>query len=67
MSHNHDYQMERGIWMIVIIPAILAFIFGAWVFYNILIDVSGQGFVNGNSGGNIPSNCFDGCQKVPPP
>jgi hypothetical protein len=32
--------MARGIWMLLILPAIIAFIFGIWVFYNVVIDVS---------------------------
>lgn len=32
--------MARGIWVVLIIPAIVALIFGAWVLYSIMIDVS---------------------------
>lgn len=36
--------MASGIWIVLVIPAILAFIFGVWVFYNMLADVSERGF-----------------------
>lgn len=32
--------MARGIWILLVIPAIVAFIFGVWVLYSIIIDVS---------------------------
>jgi hypothetical protein len=32
--------MASGIWVVLVIPAILAFIFGAWVLYSIIADVS---------------------------
>jgi len=32
--------MARGIWVVLIIPAIVALIFGVWVLYSIIIDVS---------------------------
>ena len=32
--------MVRGIWVVLIIPAIVALIFGVWVLYSIIIDVS---------------------------
>jgi hypothetical protein len=32
--------MAGGIWVVLVIPAIIAFIFGAWVFYSMVIDVS---------------------------
>jgi hypothetical protein len=34
--------MLEGIWAVVIIPAILAFIFGTWVMYNVMVDVSNR-------------------------
>lgn len=27
-------------WVVLVIPAIIAFVFGAWVFYSIMVDVS---------------------------
>ena len=33
-------SMVSGIWMLLVIPAIIAFVFGIWVFYNVVIDVS---------------------------
>jgi hypothetical protein len=36
--------MASGIWIVLVIPAVLAFIFGVWVFYNVLADVSERGF-----------------------
>jgi len=32
--------MASGIWVVLGIPALVAFIFGAWVLYNIIVDVS---------------------------
>ena len=32
--------MASGIWVVLVIPAILAFIFGVWVLYNMIADVS---------------------------
>ena len=31
--------MARGIWMLLVIPAIIAFVFGIWVFYSVLVDM----------------------------
>jgi len=33
-------QMAAGIWVLVVIPAIIAFVFGVWVLYSIMLDVS---------------------------
>jgi hypothetical protein len=32
--------MASGIWMLLVIPAIISFVFGIWVFYSVVIDVS---------------------------
>jgi hypothetical protein len=32
--------MASGIWVVLVIPAIIAFVFGAWVLYGMIIDVS---------------------------
>ena len=32
--------MAIGIWVILVIPAIVTFVFGIWVLYNIMVDVS---------------------------
>jgi hypothetical protein len=32
--------MSSGILMLLVIPAVIAFIFGIWVFYSMVIDVS---------------------------
>lgn len=32
--------MASGIWVVLVIPAIIAFVFGAWVLYGMMIDVS---------------------------
>jgi hypothetical protein len=32
-------SMASGILMLLVIPAIIAFVFGIWVFYSVLIDV----------------------------
>ncbi len=33
-------SMASGILMLLVIPAIIAFVFGIWVFYSVIIDVS---------------------------
>jgi hypothetical protein len=32
--------MASGMWVVLVIPAIIAFLFGAWVLYSIMVDVS---------------------------
>ncbi|HEX7031857.1 MAG TPA: hypothetical protein VF172_02545 [Nitrososphaera sp.] len=32
--------MAGGIWVLLVIPAIIALIFGVWVMYSIMVDVS---------------------------
>jgi hypothetical protein len=32
--------MASGMWVVLVIPAIIAFVFGAWVLYGMIIDVS---------------------------
>ena len=32
--------MASGMWVVLVIPAIIAFVFGAWVLYGMMIDVS---------------------------
>ena len=32
-------SVASGILMLLVIPAIIAFVFGIWVFYSVLIDV----------------------------
>jgi hypothetical protein len=32
-------SMASGILMLLVIPAIIAFLFGIWVFYSVLIDI----------------------------
>jgi len=32
--------MASGIWVVLVIPAIIAFVFGAWVLYSVMVDVS---------------------------
>ncbi|MFL6493253.1 MAG: hypothetical protein ACJ70N_00445 [Nitrososphaera sp.] len=33
-------SMASGILMLLVIPAIIAFVFGIWVFYSVMVDVS---------------------------
>jgi hypothetical protein len=33
-------SMASGIWMLLVVPAIISFVFGIWVFYSVVIDVS---------------------------
>ena len=39
-SNNTILSMASGILMLLVIPAIIAFVFGIWVFYSVVIDVS---------------------------
>ncbi len=32
--------MASGILMLLVIPALIAFVFGIWVFYSVIVDVS---------------------------
>ena len=32
--------MASGMWVVLVIPAIIAFVFGAWVLYSVMVDVS---------------------------
>ena len=32
--------MISGVWMLLVIPAIIAFVFGIWVFYSMVADMS---------------------------
>ena len=32
--------MARGLWVIMVIPAVIAFAFGLWVLYGMIVDVS---------------------------
>lgn len=34
--------MAAGLWVLLVIPAIVAFVFCAWVLYSMIIDVSGR-------------------------
>ena len=52
--------MIGGMWLVLIIPAIVAFIFGAWVFYNMVLDVSER-----YTGHNGLTRCIEGCQVTP--
>lgn len=38
--NNTILSMASGILMLLVIPAIIAFVFGIWVFYSVIIDVS---------------------------
>jgi len=49
--------MASGVWVVLVIPAIIAFIFGVWVFYNMVVDVTERGY-------SITS-CIEGCQRPP--
>jgi len=52
--------MAVGIWFVLVIHAIIAFLFEVWVFYNMVVDVSkhdmGYGGLN---------NCVEGCLVTP--
>ncbi|MEM3094286.1 MAG: hypothetical protein QXX64_01480 [Nitrososphaera sp.] len=50
-----------GMWLLLVIPAIVAFAFGAWVFYSMVIDVSER-----DTGDAALSRCVEGCAAPPP-
>jgi hypothetical protein len=52
--------MEGGMWLVLVIPAIIAFVFGVWVFYNMVVDVSER-----DTGYSGLSHCVEGCQRTP--
>jgi|GEM_PF-2617857 hypothetical protein len=49
--------MSDALWELVLIPAILAFIFSAWVVYNILADVSNRNIDNAAPATECRVNC----------
>jgi hypothetical protein len=49
--------MTGGMWVVLVIPAIIAFVFGAWVFYSMVVDVSER-----DTGYGGLNNCVEGCQ-----
>jgi hypothetical protein len=52
--------MAGGMWVVLVIPALIAFVFGAWVFYSMVVDVSGR-----DTGYGGLNNCVEGCQRTP--
>lgn len=40
IDRGRIFLMVSGIWMLLVIPAIIAFVFGIWVFYSMVTDVS---------------------------
>jgi len=36
------YNMYSGVWVIVVVPAVLAFIFSVWVITTVLMDLSAR-------------------------
>jgi len=34
------YNMYSGVWVIVVVPAVLAFVFSIWVITSVLMDLS---------------------------
>jgi hypothetical protein len=53
--------MAGGMWLVLVIPAIIAFIFGAWVFYSMVVDVSGR-----DTGSDSLNKCVEGCERTAP-
>ena len=52
---------SRGFWIVVAAPSIVGFIFGLWVFYNMVIDVWERD-IEGLSG--VIGKCKEGCQPA---
>jgi hypothetical protein len=55
-------MVAKGILAIVVIPSILAFAFGVWVYYNIVIDVSERRSLD-DTGGGAAIKCVQGCSN----
>jgi hypothetical protein len=53
--------MAGGMWLVLVIPAIIAFVFGAWVFYSMVVDVSER-----DTGSDGLNSCVEGCEITPP-
>jgi hypothetical protein len=47
-------------WVVLVIPAIIAFVFGVWVFYSMVVDVSERDAEYGGLG-----ICVEGCMATP--
>ena len=52
--------MASGLWVVLVIPAIIAFVFGAWVLYSMVVDVSER-----DAGYGGLNNCVEGCMVTP--
>jgi hypothetical protein len=52
--------MAGGMWVVLVIPAIIALVFGAWVFYSMVVDVSER-----DVGYDIMNRCVEGCMVTP--
>jgi hypothetical protein len=52
--------MAVGMWVVLVIPAIIAFVFGAWVFYSMVVDVSERGISYDRM-----NRCIEGCIVTP--
>jgi uncharacterized membrane protein len=53
--------MAGGMWLVLVIPAIISFIFGVLVFYSMVIDVSGRD----TSSNKQLTKCVEGCEGTP--
>jgi hypothetical protein len=56
----NNTAMAGGIWVVLVIPAVIAFIFGAWVFYSMVVDVSER-----DTGYDAMNSCVEGCLVTP--
>jgi hypothetical protein len=52
--------MAVGMWVVLVIPAIIAFVFGAWVFYSMVVDVSERDIAY-----DALNRCIEGCIVTP--
>ena len=56
-------MVAKGMLALVVIPSILAFAFGIWVYYNMVIDVSERHSL-GDTGGGAITKCIEGCSNA---
>ena len=60
LCHLMYLMVAKATLTIVVIPSILAFAFAAWVYYNIVIDVSGRPLPGGI---RAITKCAEGCES----
>jgi hypothetical protein len=57
-------MVTKAMLVIVVIPSLLAFAFGAWVYYNMVLDVARRPLAQNKESGSIIDQCIYGCQNT---